>query len=235
MGYREEVLADNPALFLPLDETSGDYQNHGYVGGTATPMNVNRNSTDRFGNPSGMNVSDAGRHIIAEVPASIFQGKRFTVEYWLTHTSTSGVNSVSDWGRADTSHQFGVAKALSHQISNGRSRVYFGGWTYHSTIYSVDTWRHFVMVVDGNQMTHYINGQLVLTMTDSSSFSSVGGYVVVGDMGHTYWTGSFRGLVDDIAVYSTPLSASRISAHFNATEEMEPAITSFRGWGIPMK
>src|SRR5262249_33097857 len=71
-------------------------------------------------------------------------------------------------------------------------------------------WHHVAVTKAGNQVTFYVDGQASDTISYEPDFSF--GYpAAVGARGDNL-TGSFHGLIDELSIYSQPLTVDQIEA-----------------------
>jgi Concanavalin A-like lectin/glucanases superfamily len=85
-----------------------------------------------------------------------------------------------------------------------------------ATTVSAGTTYHVVGTYDGSNMRIYVNGVLESTFARSSTVndSTFGGVLASPGWG-TLPSPAFQGQLDEIAIYGTALSPTRIQIHFN--------------------
>jgi RHS repeat-associated protein len=88
---------------------------------------------------------------------------------------------------------------------------------------------HLVGTYDGSTMRLYVNGTQVASKATTAAIASSSDSLNVG----AYANGSarsayFNGVIDEVAVYNTALSASAVSAHYSAAQSFNPGMP-----GIP--
>ena len=108
--------------------------------------------------------------------------------------------------------------------SNAYALGYFGV-TLSGTEYSLqplltgasntNQWVYWALVRNGNTLTLYRNGVQVGQRTDlpASAVANITGTMLVQDTASAYY---LKGNVDEVAVYNSALSASRIQAHYSS-------------------
>jgi hypothetical protein len=77
-------------------------------------------------------------------------------------------------------------------------------------------WNHIVGVFNGSTMVIYTNGVQTASTSATSALTALTGYPLwIGNIQY-YTAGQWNGLVAEVAVYSTALTAARVLAHYNA-------------------
>ena len=109
-----------------------------------------------------------------------------------------------------------------YMLDSGQLR--FGVWTGQANTvdspmsYNDGLWHHLVATQGPDGMKLYVDGQVVGTNPQTGSQPFTGYWRVGGD---TCWGGSssnyFAGSIDEVAVYSSVLSSTDVSAHFVAS------------------
>ena len=83
------------------------------------------------------------------------------------------------------------------------------GWT-------VNTWQHLCLVVSGNSMTGYLNGQNAGSSTLTSSFPGVTYASGNSWIGRSHWADPlYKGYMDEIRVFNKALTAAEVSAVYS--------------------
>jgi hypothetical protein len=78
---------------------------------------------------------------------------------------------------------------------------------------STVAWTHIVMSRSGSTLKLYVNGTAVATATASGALNTSTGMLAIGRTGAVS-VDYFKGSVDEVAVYPTALSATRIAEHY---------------------
>ncbi|NHB84223.1 PKD domain-containing protein [Tessaracoccus sp. HDW20] len=217
-AYGAAVYTDDPDLFWRLEETGGTTANDS--GRSLNP------GTYRSGVTLGATGMRAGTRAAQfdGVDDVIFSNAQFSnptefsTEAWFKTTTTSG-GKIVGFGNAQQGQSSNYDRHV-YMLDDGR--VVFGVWTGQSntietsTPYNDGEWHHVVATQSGAGMRLYVDGDLQGSnpQTEAQSYD---GYWRVG--GDSRWGGSsdyFNGVIDDVAVYSSALSAARVSAHFGA-------------------
>jgi hypothetical protein len=145
-------------------------------------------------------------------------GTAFTVEAWIkTDAATlfQGIvgNDNSDPSVDDRSWILAVGSGgqlAFLKLPNG-SVTAIG-----TTTLSLNTWYHVAATYDGANIKLYVNGVLDQTAAATGSLKGTGvtQFILAGATGRNPDT--FSGYIDEIAIYTSVLSAARLLAHYNA-------------------
>ena len=239
--YMQTVLTDNPSAYYRLGEPSGttafDSSGNSHSG-------TYRNVT--LGQPSAI-FSDPNT-------SALFNGSTSIVDTGFLPTDSSF--TVEAWARpTQASANFQIVAGISGgpQLSYGSATQpgrpafsFFSGGTFLSTTatvslplntysYLVGTWDNTTKILD-----IYINGILNNSTTLSSATPSLDSSTTafqIGAFDETLHGGTFKaqffgGGIDEVAYYSTALSADRIRAHFLAGAVPEPGSLTLMVVGV---
>jgi hypothetical protein len=215
--YEDEVLADDPVIFIRLGEaggattaadSSGNGRDGTYVGGVVPgqtgALRGDDDSAAQFDGSTGyVSVPDATALHVADT---------FTVEYWIRFTSLAG-SSTSDVISK------GVGELLSrHVIVGGVANIQLvkrgSGALVTATATIADTnWHHVVQTKSGATVVQYLDGAVVTGTVTNQTMGTTTDALNLGRLA----TGNYlNGTLDEVAVYPTALSAARILAHYTA-------------------
>jgi hypothetical protein len=229
--YQEAVLADNPSIYLRLDETSGAVaDNLGSLGSAADGA---------YG--AGIALGQPGAAVNTDTSVRLSEGDRvvinnnfdpsnYTIEMWVKldadYTAERNLFShvTKDWGGSNKD-------SWVDQL-----RINSSGYFEHNTVDSgprlatssvqaqAGQWYHLVGVYTSTSATDimqlYINGTLAAQSTGNFNAPvSTPSQWIVG--GSTVFQGYYNyqpmaGQVDEVAVYDHALSSDQILAHYNA-------------------
>jgi Concanavalin A-like lectin/glucanases superfamily len=218
--YANAVLADNPASFWRLNETSGT---------TATDATGAVNCTYKLGpvlNADGPLNDGAGAASFDGVNDWVDCGDvynftaraAFSLELWVNPSRYEpGYNRLISTDDGSTGWQLQMLpSAPTNGISFGR---YSGGvqrGLVSATALTPGTWYHVVITYDGTTSRLYINGVAdPNTGTDTGSNTGSTRSLAIAADG---WGGEngAQARIADVAIYSSALTASQVAAHYNA-------------------
>lgn len=212
-NYQQAVLADSPYIYWRMNEVAG------------TDM-VDSSGNGRHGTYSGgftlgaAGIAEAGVTFngssgsAAYAPLETVNGT-FTVELWIKPTIDSHAVLFTTWGVSGGT-QFDMQRYQGRphgDIGTGSGWLTTGADT--SNPIPMNQWTHLVYVVTPTGWTIYENG----VETANGSYS---GTPLLFDTSTPLTVAShgpslhFGGTMDEVAVYTTALSATRIAAHYAA-------------------
>lgn len=238
VSYESTVLADNPSLYLRMNETSGTTAYNSGSNGTNGSYNTmtgialgQTSATTALG--TSVLVSGAG-YINALVGSWLgVSNASWTVEAWFKTNEGGSLIGI-------TSTPPGSGWNMPFVGVSSSQTLY--GWTYGSPDgpdgYSTQTpiqwnqWYHVAVTYtasEGNKL--YLNGLLVASNPSATAYTASG----AADYFSTYIAGYkspgvaayYHGYLDEVAIYSTSLSASRIQSHYLAATVAVPEMTNF--------
>lgn len=218
--YRAEVLADTPALYWRLGDTSGttaddetaNNRDGSYNGGYT--LNVTGAISD--GNKAVTLNGSTGYVSIGTLPALNPSGN-FTVEIWIKFTTSKTAKYIANkWeGTSDgwlVSTDFFVGRRI-------RFIARIGGVNYTITTASDindGNWHHIVCVRNGTSQKIYVdNVEAASGVCGGGSMGSNTNSMQLGKNANGA-ADFFNGSIDEYAFYPSALSPTRITDHWNA-------------------
>jgi acid phosphatase type 7 len=210
--YAASVAADSPLSYWRLGEapgttTAADASGHGYAGtysasvtrGAAGAIVGDANTAAAFDGSSGqVTVPDA---------AGLRLNGSFTIELWGRMTSFAnswpGLLVKGSAGTSDGYLLWYTADGTVHFKRNGND------FTTKAGALTTGGFSHLVVTYNGSTVSWYVNG--VLHRSASVTYPANGGTAPLRlGMGDQYGAH----VVDEVAMYSTALSATRIQSHY---------------------
>jgi len=167
-----------------------------------------------------------------------------------TLTASVWINLSTDW----YTHSANLASVLGNNsgvnsAGGGFAVAVYQRWPYFFTgggysilnvagLTATDTWHHLAFVFDGSQSTNndkikgYLNGSFVAPSTNSVSATSIAAttnnLLIGSDPVGAFLP--FKGLLDEVALFNTALSASDISSIYNSGVPTDLTSYSPIGW-----
>lgn len=242
-SYIAEVLTDSPLVYWPFAESGGtvawDYSGnarHGTYQNTPETYNAGALRT------GGQSVSfERGGNASTDDYASIADASwqsgfaNLTIEAWVKGESAPGVSEFQTIVSKTNNSGANTSFNLDYRGGSGTKQIGFdvgtaagvqGHWTWNVTL-TVGTIYHVVVVHNGtfsqNAPRLYINGT---DQGNAGSYSTNGSpsgnvyddayAVCVGAWGSDNAIDHWDGQISDVAIYSSALSSTRVTAHYNA-------------------
>ncbi len=223
--YRPAVKADGPTVQWPLDEAagpsaadiSGGNRPGTYSGGvtyrTASPVNA----------PDGVGVTFNGSTGNLRTTTAVAAPSTYSAELWFRTTTTTGGRLVG-FGNAAT----GLSSTYDRQVymlNTGQLNfgTYSGGFTTITSAnrYNDGRWHQLVATQGSAGMVLYVDGTAVAANAKTTN-QAMTGYWRVGGDNLAAWpnrptSNYFAGSVDEVALWTTALTAGQVRTHFDAS------------------
>lgn len=230
MSYASEVLSDSPVIFWQLDETSGttaaDDSGNGYDGTYVDSPTLDVTGLISAG--TAVTFDGSSQLVYYDSPISAMFGSGLTVEAWIETTTLSSDAYIV--GAADplASHNWFVMRLVSGKVA---CYINTSGWTYTGSIAVNDgNAHHLAFTTDGSDLHLYIDGAEDGTGTASGAVptyqSGISGIALAcRAIAHAFYSSGFSGTIDEVAIYKTALSSTRIAAHYTAGTSSTTAVS----------
>ena len=223
--YKTAVLADSPSFYWRLNETTGTAVEDTTTSnrdGTLLAQTYAQAQTGALASETrdtslGLTVG------VINANASVTGPSPFSVEAWIKSSSTSG-GRILGFGNATGSTASTTTDRQLYLAPTGK--VYFGIGSAKTTVASTGSvnngaWHHVVgtYATGTNNMKLYVDG--VLQGSATATAISMTGYWRAGAESMSGWAGNptdgyYEGGLDELAVYPTVLSQTRVQAHHTA-------------------
>lgn len=226
--YRQAVMADAPAVYYQLGETTEtsahDSSGHGLdapLKGTTPISGVGAPA------PSGVAQQFDGRTSEVDARYVQFDATAYTIEAWVNTTVTAPNQVIAnDRGAGGKSLTLGLNGYSALSFAMDTDYIYVGVTAATVSIgdgrwhYVVGTWSapRGTPVAPG-QFALYVDGQAIATNPTIvngpvSSPLTGNGPTKIGR--HDAWNTWFNGAIEEVAIYTTALPANRVLAHYQA-------------------
>lgn len=225
--WEDVVNADNPRFWYRLAQASGDAVDDKATGPTLTAagsISYNQASQVASGDPCvHMNSpeSGGGASFSSDVETGLTYAEMssaFTLECLVRRTGdrTGSAFDGTTPVRIRRSDLAAYFELDNNPTNNPKWRAAFGsgGLISPGTQCILNTWYHLVLTWSSPTLRFYINGSLVGTSTPAIPAAGANHSNDIGwrgDSGFGFW----RGNVDEVLVYTTALSAARVTEHYN--------------------
>jgi hypothetical protein len=212
LSYAATVLSDQPVAYWRLGETSGTtaVDSSGHVNGTYAGA-VTLGQPGALGTDTNTSALFNGSNASVNVPdsAALRLNGAFTVEFWAKQKAF-----VNTWpGLMVKGPSANASGYLIWYSSNGtlhfkRNNV---DLATPAGAFTTTAWHYYAVTYDGSTLRWYVNGQMVSSRSVAFPTNTGTAMLQIG-RGDQYG----NEFIDEVAVYPTALSASRVGAHFTA-------------------
>jgi hypothetical protein len=228
--YRDEVLTDSPRAYWRLGETGGSTATDelGALPGTYT-NGVLLNQPGALASETNPAASFDGVNDYMVVPtsSSLDLTSAVTVEFWAKRRAISSTFQVLVGKPGNGQSRFENYAVWLNTANN--YQAYFGdGTTYVQVTTSAVTdtnWHHIVATDNGATAKIYLDGVLKESKSTTLRLTANTNPLNFGRANNN--TTFFNGWLDEVAIYPTALSATRIQAHYikGTTDQVAPVVT----------
>jgi hypothetical protein len=236
--YFDSILSDGPAAYWRLGEVeripAADATGHGHDGTYIPGYNRYQEGDYLFLGSCGAIANDGDPavgfewHAHVDVPFSsdVNPAGPLSVETWVTGDAPlNGFGAIVSSRNADYSQTpaptYGYVLYLAASQGGVRPEFWLGrgaagGWSQlQGSLIAGANWTHVVATWDGTQMRLYINGRLDTSRSAPPSPPNTSKPLWIGTgRNESVPTFPLFGLVDEVAVYDSALSADRIGVHY---------------------
>lgn len=214
MSYSSTVLSDNPIRYYRLGETSGTVatdigsqaRNGTYTGGYTL------NQSPLIAGDTNHSVLFDGTSGYVSLPTTSLPtgSANWSLEGWIKITGAPGTNPsiivlFGNWGTS------AAVAALGLRTTKVGDATDFGTDAIGTTVLSLNTPHHLVATYDGTTMRLYVDGNLDASTTVTPAITLSESNIGQGNGGNY-----LAAYIQEVAIYSTVLSATRVSAHYQA-------------------
>ena len=248
-NYTAGVLATPGLLhFYPMNEAVGPVINDraGSANGTTSQgttfgqpgaVNGDPNSAVSFDGPSG-NSDDPGVPGYGKAPIDLSSQKAVTIEFWMNWTAYANDDALAmEFTSNYNQNPGGFLVDPNAPDQGGSFAVGIGQGSSRTAVFfarpSAGVWHHYALVLDStqtgaSQIKPYVDGQPVSILA-STTGSGMGTFanstlsIMSRNAGALFGTGSLQ----DLAIYSGDLTASRILEHFQNNGADPRPVASF--------
>ncbi len=211
-----DVINDSAVLWLKGegdtdDAITGNSAEPTSQGVTFTTGVDGVNQAFQFDTPNGTAAASSDKIVFADDPS--LDLTTLTIEGWikLDAMPSSTPFTILGKGTTGTSQNYGVFVTTSGEL---RFSNYNNGFQFYSTSgagISTGQFYHFAVSVDGTTVKLYLDGELLLATPQVAALIPDNGPLVIGSLEPSF-SNRLQGVIDEIAIYNTELSETRIAA-----------------------
>jgi len=218
-AYAAAVLADAPVVYLRLGEKGGSVaqdESASRLDGAYPDAGATQGVAGAVGDgDTALEVS--GRAGVRVPGGAEFAGRApFTVELWSRPAADNPTDGFAlDHCSYPGSSRDGWSLGISRDAVSMERWVGGVGTFAARTGFSGAEWHHVVGAYDGAQLHLYVDGALVVSNASETSLAAHGGAWSIGRQ-NCECSASYRGGIDEVAVYDKVLTLERVQAHRRA-------------------
>jgi Concanavalin A-like lectin/glucanases superfamily/Fibronectin type III domain len=230
-GYSSTILADSPAAYWRLDESSGtsaaDATSHSNTGTYTGGFTLGQPGA-LFGDADTAVKLDGASGYVSVPNSATLQTSQVSIELWikkLTETPWGAYVSknIAYGGAAGSSWfqllNYGTTGRLQFRVTGDDSPSSLQS----SSTLSLNTWYYVVATYDGTTAKLYVNGSLDSTLAITATPTQTTNPLNIGRRPDGYYNNA---VLDEVAIYSSALSATQIGTHWGASVNPPGAPTS---------
>lgn len=216
MAYRDVILTDSPVEYWELSEASGST---GASAGSGNHSVTHTGTTVVAGKVGNARYYDGVSDISLGASVADFMAQtNFSVEMWVKHDGTY-TNDYPTFLRRDGNAKQFIVRTRKPSVGQGHIiEAYVSGRTvYTGTVtWNDNEWHHVVVTKASSTIKLYVDG--VEYTTSNGTYASGGtGTASPVQLGRGNGAGEYyKGNLDEVAIYHTALSPTRITAHYDA-------------------
>ena len=219
--YPSTVMADQPAAYIRLEETSGTTAEDS-AGTFPGAYNFN-GAYPQLGQP-GINTNSIS--LSSATPSSVTLGYypqlnpqgAFSFEIWARPTSTPGSGDyrcpIGNFGGWGTGNGSGTGWYVYQTPDSTFAFITAPAGVWITSPYALFNWYHLVGTFDGTNASFYVNGALMGTQAHAGFLANPANPIALGHRGEGY--GAWDGNLDEAAIYTHVLTAGQVLAHYQA-------------------
>jgi hypothetical protein len=235
-AYVTAVMGNSPIAYYRLDETSGtsaaDNSGHGFTGSYAGTVTYGVVGTTGDGDTAVGLPGATGSYVASP---SLTVGSSFSLEGWVDPANFVATGQIGEVLFATSSNGNSVLGYVPASVGGALASkfvVRMGGTANFATThtYAAGHWYHVVYTWNGTTQCIYVNGVLDASggATATSAKPAWAGKTFAGEdvLAAASSPNPLKGGVDDIAVYSSALTATQVQSHYSAAVGSTATATS---------
>jgi len=171
-------------------------------------------------------------YISVPYSAALAVTSAYTIEFWanLDTLVRSGYPPLvfrGSGGGGTNDIEIYIAGQTKATVVHNRNNGGTMGWRYYERASWIGETLHVVLTWDGTDLTFYVNGAVVITSAGGSStlvspLDTNRPWQIAGGTSPTASPYYVDGRLDEVAIYDTALSATRVAAHYDVGTTVPP-------------
>ncbi len=175
-------------------------------GNTGTLINGPTFVAGRSGGGNALSLNGTNQSVQIANSASLNPTSAITLSAWIDATDWNGNRRILQKGASDNQYRLlAESGVLKFDLKNVG--------TVTATLPTTGTWHLITGTYDGSTMTLYVDGVAVASAAHTGAIATTGDPLAIGAKAGSTTAGDFfHGLLDDVRIYNSALSASAVSA-----------------------
>ena len=210
---------------LYVSDTGGLYIAGANAGASDSPLNNYKLEDLYLLNKYSLSFDGSNDYLSVTQNSAINISGDITLSAWINRTSTTNYNAIL------TKRQVGGSMNYQFTIDNSNGQVGLGhsggAWVYNTTTtLSTNTWYHVAVTVSSGTAQFYINGVAEDSFTGVTITATTQDLIIGATVSYNY----FGGLIDEVSVFNSALSASQITNIYNGGTPANLSSLNPVGW-----
>jgi hypothetical protein len=224
-SYIDQVSSLGPRIWYRFNETAGSPVNSGSLSNTLTAVGTPLQNEQTEIDGRCIYLNGTSRYDLSPLPAfSLFDDKSFSIEMWVkasaTDVSSQYQPQLFTVNHATATNRYITLEFVGSAFGGSTGKISWevinGSGTSNSVLttqtYNDNNWHHIVATLNTTSMKLYVDGTL-----KASKNVSYGTFDFdASPLGKKFIGNSYRGRIDEFAVYDYELTPQNILDNFNA-------------------
>lgn len=218
MAYRDVILTDAPVEYWEFSETSGTTA----ASAGSSPHALTHSASVVVNQPgvAGKGVTYNGVNAASTNTGVVdFMAGTFSVEMWVKFGNPASGMDYPTFIRRDGNGYVFIIRSRSTAVGRGNIiEAYSSGRTVDTgtATFNDNKWHHIVATRSGTTLRLFVDGVEYTSGTGTASTGGSGTAAVLHVGEGSGATEYLSGSIDEVAIYQTALTPTRITAHYNA-------------------
>jgi hypothetical protein len=225
LPYETQIGSLNPKIWYKFNETAGSPVNSGSLSNTLTAVGTPLQNEQTEIDGRCIYLNGTSRYDLSPLPAfSLFDDKSFSIEMWVkasaTDVSSQYQPQLFTVNHATAANRYITLEFVGSAFGGSTGKISWevvnGSGTSNSVLttqtYNDNNWHHIVATLNTTSMKLYVDGTL-----KASKNVSYGTFDFdTSPLGKKFIGNSYRGRIDEFAVYDYELTPQQILSNYNS-------------------